>query len=96
MMLHRFHGENNAFPRDYLESFPRAERGKWEQDGWGRPYVYEIVGEGFYLVSYGRDGKSDGPRQKFSRKSKPVPNMLGYWDADVIISEQGFIQNAHW
>jgi hypothetical protein len=34
--------------------------------------------------------------EKFSRKSKPVPNMLGYWDADVIISEQGFIQNAHW
>lgn len=60
--------EHSKLPDDLSELRPRLDSGRIAEfdandrplDPWGHPYVYQLIHEGYRLLSYGRDGAPGG------------------------------------
>lgn len=82
------------FPLTLGEAVPQALRaGDQVLDGWGHEFLYKSDGKTFLLVSYGRDGKSDGSDYLALRASgnhPPGDSICGQYDADEVMSDVGW------
>lgn len=91
---------NGHYPPD-LSSFSWWAR----RDMWGRRVFYERRGDGYILVSFGRDGKPDGTdywelRMRLDESGHYYAsslrnheyNICGDYDRDEVLSDAGWIQ----
>lgn len=81
-----------AYPEDLAAALDRSSppEGVSGVDAWGRALHYRRVGEGFVLVSLGRDGEPDGPDYRIDRDAGAHVRTCGDWSADQVLSETGF------
>jgi hypothetical protein len=94
--LHRYRERYGYFPEDFMAAIPADYKDFLSLDAWRRPYSYRITETGFLLISYGRDGQSDGRPRAPLADGEFAPNLMEDLDADVVMSENGFIQKSNW
>jgi len=91
--LNVYREENGRYPTDLALALPEGrEPTEYLVDPWGHALWYESNGASFLVVSYGRDGKSDGTDYQAVRAAAPRMNrqICQDYDADEVISDAGW------
>lgn len=92
--LEDFREKNGNFPSTLASAFPAGQT--FRTDGWGNRWVYITDGQGFLLLSLGKDGHPDRTDYVVPRSSGRAvfQRTCGRWNADQIISHQGIHQGC--
>ena len=79
-----YFGANGTYVSSLEELQPRYMRRVPTQDPWGNPYVYELAGGEYTLISYGAD-EAPGPAAPPDWTDEP-------YEVDIILEMGAFIQ----
>ena len=82
--LKKYKEKTGSYP-DRLEVIGLGE--EWLDDAWGNRLHYRLSGEGYVLVSFGMDGKSDGTDLDKVRKPGMRYKGCKSYDDDLIVTD---------